>query len=378
MATYDQVLRQLQAQQNDFDRRLNQQAGYMRKSLEENLGHLSNIASALHVSRSGMSGLQDGGRPAEGTPRSEWMGPVVAKGAPGAWFVPGYPGIMRVEDIPGKRIPFQFIVEIPINGSVTTPQMGTITIDMAGPFVAERRIAAFRSDYNFSINDDRGVVATFNGRSWGRYRPIHSVCDINDSQHNSTTDAGLWVLGAAGAFDATNTPAAGTALPDAALSLPSNSSSFRTMEGDYEINVISTASALPRSNIAVPSALWQPGDGKGNPMPALDFFERAEVINFYVQPTHPANPSFGNVDGNSIFPIGATGAERWPYIASQFDLHEGIQTPAPLAVGVGSPPPILYSPVGATGTGLVSRLPDGVFIIGFDGYRILQTPGPAY
>lgn len=379
MATYDQILRQLQAQQQDFDRRLNAQSGYIRTSLEKNLEHLTTIAQSLGMSRGGgMSGLEDGGRPPpEGTPRPEWMGPVVAKGAPGAWFVPGYPGIMRVEDIPGKRIPFSFIVEIPIGGSVTSPQPGTITIDQAGPFVAERRIAAFRSDYLYDVVPERGAEpVTFNGRSWGRYRPIHSVCDYNDSQHNSRVDAGLWVMGAAGVLgDVSLVAPAGTALPDAALSLPSNSSSFRTMEGDYEINVVSAASSIPRSNIPVPSALWQPGCGKPNPLPALDFFERGEIVNFYVQPNHPANPNFGNVDGNSIFPVGATGAARWPFIAGQFDLHEGVQTPTALGVGQSTAPPFDYLP---TPDDSVTRFPDGVFIIGFDGYRILQTPGPAY
>jgi hypothetical protein len=88
------------------------------------------------------------------------------------------------------------------------------------------------------------------------------------------------------------------------------------------------------------------------PLAALDFFERGETLQWLVKPTHPNNPFYGNV---SSFGTGGT----FPFLDSQYDVHEGILDQEDLA---------------AT-TDPVTRLPDGLLIIGFHGFRIIQPPG---
>ena len=44
----------------------------------------------------------------------------------------GDPGIQRVENIPGRRVPFDLFVDIPIGDNITSVQQGTITIATNG------------------------------------------------------------------------------------------------------------------------------------------------------------------------------------------------------------------------------------------------------
>jgi len=97
------------------------------------------------------------------------------------------------------------------------------------------------------------------------------------------------------------------------------------------------------------NAEWQSGLG------TLDFYARANVIEFRVEPQHVNNPSAGNIQG-----IGAGGV--FPFSDAQFDNHEGINDPENLAVIDGDPDP-------------VTRLPAGTLIIGMHGERIIQPPG---
>ena len=78
------------------------------------------------------------------------------------------PSIQRIENIPGRRVPFDYLVDIPIGPNVTSVQQGTITVSQEGPFVAVARYATFLSQYQFERQDDTGARTTFSGRSFGR------------------------------------------------------------------------------------------------------------------------------------------------------------------------------------------------------------------
>lgn len=135
------------------------------------------------------------------------------------------------------------------------------------------------------------------------------------------------------------------------------------MEFDGRIEVINAGSSYPRQNISVPSSMWSPQINAPQELGALDFFERGEIITVKVQPTHVNNPPAGNADGLNIF--GITG---WPFLAGQYDPHEGIVTPSGFAFIDGSMIRI--------GTDPITRLPDGILTIGWEGYRIIQPVGP--
>ena len=75
------------------------------------------------------------------------------------------PDIQRIENIPGRRVPFDYLVDIPIGPNITSVQQGTITISQEGPFVAVARYATFLSQYQFERTDDTGAKTTFSGRS---------------------------------------------------------------------------------------------------------------------------------------------------------------------------------------------------------------------
>jgi len=250
------------------------------------------------------------------------------------------PDIQRIENIPGRRVPFDYLVDIPIGPNITSVQQGTITISQEGPFVATCRYAAFLSQYQFERTDDTGAKTVFSGRSNGRYRPIHSVCDFNDGQIVSEV--------------VQSTPFPGTGAPHVAS--PSNSSPFRTMEGDYRIKFENAGSSYPRSNIEVPSPFWMQGCNEPFPLPALDFFERGEVLTFKVLPTHANNAAYGNVFG-----FGSP-SPSYPFKESQWDAVEGISDPN--VAGVTEDP--------------IVRAPNGVLTIGFAGYRIMQPPGAGF
>jgi hypothetical protein len=248
--------------------------------------------------------------------------------------------IRYVEDIPGRRVPFDYIVNIPIGANITSEQQATATITQDGPFVAVARFAIFQSAYQFSrVDPDTSAVGTFQGRSYGRYRPIHSAWDLNDAS--------------AGVFS----PVAGGPLPGAGQPIfasSSNHSSFRTMEFDGVINFLNQGSAYPRQNIPIPSAFYTNQINSPFALGALDFFEKSEVLQWKVLPSHANNPNYGNASG-----YGTGGF--FPFLGSQYDVHEGIVDPE--LEGVQTDP--------------ITRVPDGFLIIGFHGYRIIQPPGVA-
>lgn len=252
----------------------------------------------------------------------------------------GNPDIQRIENIPGRRVPFDFLVEIPINANDPAIQQGTITVSQEGPFVATSRYATFLSRFEFErIDPETQERATFDGRSNGRFRPIHSSWDMEDGRLPAEVQRILAMPG--------------TGAPSYAS--PSNHSPYRTMEGDFRIEVKNQGSGYPRSNITVPSTFWTTQVNSPFALGALDFFARAEVIEFEVSPQHLNNPAAGNLSG-----YGAGGV--FPFVDAQFDHHEGIDDREDGAVGEGDPDPI-------------TRLPNGILIIGFHGFRIIQPPG---
>lgn len=252
----------------------------------------------------------------------------------------GSPKIQRVENIPGRRIPFDLLVDIPINAGITAVQQGTITISQEGPFVATARFATLLSVYEFQRRDPATqALATFSGRSYGRYRPIHSAWDINDGQPFSDVSM-------ATAFPGTGAPH---------VASPSNQSPFRTMEGDFRIKFEDAGSSYPRSNnIEVPSTFWTQSINEPFNLGALDVFERGEVLSFKILPLHANNPPFGNISGFGV------PNPNFPFIDSGWDAVEGINDQNDAAANTTDP---------------ITRVPNAILTIGFHGYRIVQPPG---
>lgn len=245
--------------------------------------------------------------------------------------------VQYIEQIPGRRVPFDLMVQIPIGANITSQQQQSTTVSQDGPFVAVARYAAFQSAFQFSFTDPTTQeTAAFQGRSFGRYRPIHSAWDVLDGQLGYQPVAG-------GAF-----PGTGAAI----YASPSNGSNFRTMEFDGVIEFENQGSAFRRQNIQLPSTFYTNEINSPFPLAALDFFERGEVLKWAVTPLHVNNPPFGNVSG-----FGAGGS--FPFADSQYDVHEGVMDPEQAEVSVDP----------------VVRLPNGILTIGFHGYRIIQPPG---
>lgn len=262
----------------------------------------------------------------------------------------GAAGIVRIEDLPGRRVPYDLLVDIPIGGNTTAPQQGSVTISQDGPFVAVRRFMAFQSAYQFQVNTD-GETALFTGRTYGRYRPTSSVADYQDAN------------GSNGSFNIALPYTSGA--PIAVPETPNVMSGGRSMVFDGRITMVNAGSGYPRQNLSVPSVFWSEGIATPTDLAALDFFERGEVLTFNVQPNHVNNPSAGNVDGALIYPTVGAG---WPFLDGQFDRHEGVGTPDAFTFP-GSVFEVLSDDV-------ISRLPDGILTIGYMGYRILQPVGP--
>lgn len=251
----------------------------------------------------------------------------------------GDPKIQRIENIPGRRVPFDLLVDIAIPANQQGVITGSFTISQDGPFVAVARMATLVSAFQYSVADDDGNISSFNGRSFGRYRPIHSAWDINDGKPH----VDVYMVEAA----------PGTGNPS--MTSPSNTSSFRSMEGDFRIMTRNSGSQIPRSNIEVPSTFWTKSINEPWELGALDFMERGEVFTFEILPLHPNNPEFGNVNG-----FGSLNAS-WPWSGSQFDAVEGVSDPSRSTYTSTTDP--------------VTRNPAAILTIGFHGYRIFQAPG---
>jgi hypothetical protein len=246
--------------------------------------------------------------------------------------------IRYIESIPGRRIPFDMFVTMPIGSTITSEQQQSVVVSQDGPFVAVARLAAFQSAFQFNRTDpDTGAQASFVGRSYGRWRPFHSAWDLNDA--------------GAGVFPPT-TGAAPPGTGAAFYASPSNHSSFRTMQFDGVINFLNQGAAYHRSNDPIPSAWYSTAINSPFELGAFDFFERGETLQWKATPLHANNPDAGNASG-----FGAGGL--FPFIGSQYDVHEGIVDPVSQATS---------DPIG--------RLPDGILYLGYHGFRIIQTPGP--
>jgi len=251
---------------------------------------------------------------------------------------PGDAHVRYIESIPGRRIPYDLLVDIPIPTNAVGELQGTRTVTQDGPFVAVARMASFLSAFQFQVRDPvTQALGTFVGRSSGRWRPISSVHDVNDAS--------------AGVFQ----PTVGIAFPGTGAPIyasPSNMSGFRSMEWDGFIEFLNQGSAYPRSNQLVPSVFWASETSTAFQLGALDFFERGETMQWKIRPTHVNNPRAGNVSGL------AAGA-LFPFLDSQYDVQEGVNDP--------------LNPAATTDP--ASRLPDGFLTIGFHGFRIIQPPG---
>jgi hypothetical protein len=252
----------------------------------------------------------------------------------------GRPDMLAIEEIPGRRVPYDLTVQIAVPNAQTSPLQGTYTISMDGPFVAVARYATFISTHTFQVTDETNVQR-YTGRSWGRQRPISSVTDLMDAMNG-------WFDGDVNALsgDCSDDDGPETAV----LSRPTNRSPFRTMGFDGWIQVKS--SVYPRQNQQVPTSLWAPGFNQLLQLPVLDYWEKGEVIEFDVSPLHTNNPSAGNVQ--TLF-------GSMPYLAGQYDGHEGVMYPS--------------WECGRSVADTITRSPDGVLVLGFMGFRILQPPG---
>lgn len=251
------------------------------------------------------------------------------------------PSIQRVENIPGRRVPFDICVDIPIAANVTALQQSTFTISQEGPFVCARRLAIFVSAYQFQVRDPEnpGTVSTFSGRSFGRQRPAHSAWDLNDGQMISQ----MAMVGPA--FPGTGAPH---------VISPSNAASSRSMQPDFIIAFENSGSSFPRQQGDIPSAAYSSSINDPVDLACLDVFERGEVLQWKVVPLHQNNPPFGNVFG-----FGVPNA-NYPFVDSGWDHVEGVVDANNAAAGATDP---------------VTRLPNGILKMLFQGYRIVQPAG---
>jgi hypothetical protein len=322
---------------------VNQNAGGLRRVLgdklvetNKRLSDLAAIADVLRVERSngGMS-IADAVTPPKLADKDSWK--------------IGH-GVVRIEDIPGRRIPYVLSMDLYIGAGTTSDVEQSVTISQEGPFVAVRRMATFRSAYSYSYTDPQTqAVSRFSGRSNGRFRPIHSAWDLNDAANNAVVT--------------TPNPLVANTLAGAP-GITSSMAGFRSMELDALISVIIQGASYPRQNYPVPSTFWSTAINAPVDLGALDFFERGEQVTVRVTPTHPNNPSYGNANGLNIF--GTTG---WPFLAGQFDPQEGIMTPGGIVSVNGAT-------VETLGSDPIVRLPDGILTVAYEGYKIIQPTGP--
>lgn len=292
-------------------------------ALERTLGVVAQTMESIKVGKSGGASGQ----------AKDYIGP--SRGS-------DYAAVRYIQDIPGRRVPQDVIVQIPFGANVGGTQQGSYTVSQDGPFVAVARSIVFQSALTFTFRDPQtDALGTFQGRSFGRFRPAHSAWDLNDA--------------GAGVFN----PIAGLAAPGTGGGIyasPSNHSSFRTMEWDGFIEFRNQGSGWARQNDPVPSAFYTSSINEAFQLGSLDFFERGEVLQWIATPSHLNNPSVGNVNAFA-------GAGPYPFLGSQYDVHEGILDPL-----IPGAPDNQADPV--------TRLPDGFLYILLHGYRIIQPPGP--
>lgn len=253
----------------------------------------------------------------------------------------GRPDMLTIEEIPGRRIPYDLTVQIGVPDSQTAPLTGHHPLSTDGPFIAVARYATFISSYTFQVTTE-AATERYTGRTWGRQRPISSVLDLMDALPG-------WVDGVTSDLDGDCEDPA-TPLPPAVISRPTSRAGQRSMVFDGYIEVQS--SVYPRQNQHVPTSLWAPGFNQLLQLPVLDYWEKGETIEIQIEPLHVNNPSAGNVQ---------TLLGSMPYLAGQFDGHEGVMYPE--------------WECDDDVADIIQRRPSGVLVVGFLGYKILQPPG---
>ena len=253
----------------------------------------------------------------------------------------GRPDMLTIEEIPGRRIPYDLTVQIGIPDSQSTPVTGSYPLSMDGPFIAVARYATFISSYTFQVTTGDSTER-YTGRTWGRQRPISSVLDLMDA-------VGGWVDGTTDA-DLGGDCGDNSAPSPSVTSRPTSRSPGRSMVFDGYIEI--SSSVYPRQNQQVPTSLWAPGFNQMLQLPVLDYWEKGETIELKVEPLHQNNPAGGNIQAL----LGSM-----PYLQGQFDGQEGVGYPA-WACKSGTPD-------------IIARRPSGILVVGLLGYKILQPPG---
>ena len=253
----------------------------------------------------------------------------------------GRPDMLTIEEIPGRRIPYDMTIQIGIPDSQTSPITGTWPLSMDGPFIAVARYATFISSYTFQVTNSENTER-YTGRTWGRQRPIASTLDLMDAVTG-------WADGL-GTECSSDCSGEGSGPVPAIVSRPTSRSPGRSMVFDGYVQVKS--SVYPRQNQQVPTSLWAPGFNQMLQLPVLDYWEKGDTIEVEIEPLHQNNPAGGNIQAL---------AGSMPYLQGQFDGQEGISYPAWQCTPGQSD--------------VIARRPSGVLVVGFLGYKILQPPG---
>lgn len=373
----------LVAQINQMGNALNAQGRLvteMRGELQKLRG-IEQVLSSLQVNRSGGFG---------GDSPERRNAPMVRD--------PSGHGYVSLDQIPGRHVPYDFLVPIPIiDGQVGTVQQ-TLYVSPDGPMVVTGRYAIFQSRHTFSVLGPDGNDVTFFGRSFGRFRPISSSSDVFDAARAFAQPSQYQPSYLGAVYNGTDVIAVGNPAgvnPDSdpsnlfrlppnwpgdglpIIASPYSMSAFRTMSFDGLISVETKGSNYRRQESPVPSTFWTKENGGIQKLGTLDVFEPGEIVQISVEPTHVNNPAYGNVQNLHYLNTaagafnfdGTTGEANnspappglFPSLAGQFDGHEGIN-------GASSP-----GDTAAT-TDPVSRNASGMLYVGFFGYRVVQPP----
>lgn len=309
-----------------------------------------------------------------------------------AWGGDGY---VSLDDIEGRLIPYDYLVDIPIPSGQSQQFQGTIPISMEGPFVATHRVMAFRSAVTFQLTDRDGVTTSYSGRSNGRFRGISSAQDLFDAarafeqinQYQPSYLGAVWngattlaVGNPAGVNPSStddinmlpNFPGSGRPIVTSPLSMAAS----RTMGFDGLVGVELAGANFRRQNQDVPSEFWQEGLTGSTAFSVYDVFDPGEVVTIKVTPTHVSNPAYGSISDlmrkaatytlptaagvviNNPMPVGP-----FPFLEGQFDGHEGVNDETLDTDAADESDPAV-------------RVFDGILTVGFRGFRILSPPSP--
>jgi hypothetical protein len=372
---------------------------YLRKQ-EAQIAHNARVLGQQEQKLTHLGGIVEGALRRTSVQRSGGLGGVdfERRNSPMARD-PDKGGYVSLDAISGRHVPFDLMVSIPIEAGQVGPQTASAYISPDGPFVAVARYAIFESTHSIQVTDDNGAVSTFFSRTNGRFRPISSSTDVMDavrafdqpSQYQPSYLTAL--LNSGGQVLPIGNPVGVNAQSDAQslfrllpnwpgnglpiIASPFSMSSGRSMAFDGLISVDTKGSQIKRQDNPIPSTFWTDRDGGMVKLATLDVFEPNETVTFVVEPQHPNNPDFGNIQNLGYFNTNAgwdtfdpaTGIASgnaappglFPTRDGQFDGHEGIDA----ASRPGDT---------STTTESVTRNPSGILHIGYFGYRILQPP----